>query len=112
MLWKKHKDVDVDVQHVRVYKIKPGSALDSPKTLYGKGVNYEDALEEHFLKQDSGNMNLLSEMYEIYKIYDSENCVNLISCQNKVLKRRHEKVVIEFIKKNAEHLRHLKSYLK
>lgn len=98
-------------EKVKTYTIKPGSPLDIPKVLLVRPHHLEDELNEYFSKQ-ANEQALVLAMYEIYRIYKEHHFVDVRSTHSRVLQNRHERVVVEFIKQNAEHLEALKTYFK
>ena len=110
MLWsQENKDIP-DPKVVKTYTIKPGSILDAPKTMMMSGQQFKENfcryLEEQVLDTD-----LMMAILPIYNIYRKDGAVRVVSCQYKHFRETHERVIINFIKNNLEHLIHLDTYL-
>lgn len=109
MFWYNPTKERKDPSAIKTYGIKPGSILDAPKYVILAGKNFEDVLNEYYRKQVS-DTEMMVTMFSIFEIYRREGAVNIQSHLNKHLKPRHERVIIELLKENMDHLRQLENY--
>ncbi|HXQ39479.1 MAG TPA: hypothetical protein VN843_36105 [Anaerolineales bacterium] len=109
MLWSDPNRNQKNPKDVVVYVIRSGSDLDVPRHLLLKGQKFESALEQYFY-QKVIDVNLILSMVPIYRVYMKEGAVVVHSTQNKFLRYRHERVIINMIKNNMRQLEQLDIY--
>jgi len=110
MQWIKEERKGMDSKTLKTYVIHPGSCLDVPKVIKAGVRDFDEALKDYLTKHVD-NEELVLALASIYKLYREDGGVIVKSTHGKYIKFRHEQVVVNLIKENVEHIRHLVSYI-